>query len=426
MPTTLAVIGGGPKAAAIVARAATLRELLGAHKVPDVLVFEKRAIGSAWSGDGGYSSGHLTLCSPAEKDVGFPYSEVRARSTKTAVAPLLHARFSWSSYLVATGGFAEWVDRGRDHPSHRLWADYLAWVFLQADQGIVVGDVLDVTPQKSGGWHIRYQADEGVETAFADGVVLTGTGKARDIKSDATALASGRVFDAETFWDARDEVLQYNEIAIAGAGGAAGAIFAWLCRALDERSRTTLHSISPMGTLFPRGDGYAERRWFSDPTDWRELSLVDRRKLLERTEGGVISLRNKQAIDMARNIAFVRGHAGPVIWDGSELGISIAYDRRAPFTLKADCLINAVGFDTWSLLELVKANGVKGLLRPGERDLREKLAETMESDLSFAADAGLGARLHVPSLASLAHGPGLGTLGCLGLVARAVLDPYLE
>src|SRR3546814_17456791 len=72
MPKTLAVIGGGPKAAAIVARAATLRELLGAAKVPDVLVFEKRAIGSAWSGDGGYSSGHLTLCSPAETDVGIP------------------------------------------------------------------------------------------------------------------------------------------------------------------------------------------------------------------------------------------------------------------------------------------------------------------------------------------------------------------
>src|SRR3546814_3606052 len=101
---------------------------------------------------------------------------------------------------------------------------------------------------------------------------------------------------------------------------------------------------------------------------------------------------------MARNSAFVRGHAGPVIWDGSELGISIAYDRRAPFTLKADCLINAVGFDTWSLLEMVKAGGVKGVLRPGESELREKLAEAMASDLSFPEDAGLGARLHVPSL----------------------------
>src|SRR3546814_2745168 len=129
---------------------------------------------SDWSSD---------VCSSdlAEKDVGFPYSEVRARHTKEPLAPLLHARFSWSSFLVATGGFAEWVDRGRDHPSHRLWADYLAWVFLQADQGIVMADVLDVTPQKTGGWHIRYQAEEGIETTFADGVVLTGTGKAREI-----------------------------------------------------------------------------------------------------------------------------------------------------------------------------------------------------------------------------------------------------
>lgn len=426
MPKVLAVVGGGPKAAAIVARAATLRALLGADKVPEILVFERNAVGSAWSGDGGYSSGHLTLCSPAEKDVGFPYSEVRALRTKEPVAPLLHARFSWSSFLVATGGFSEWVDRGRDYPSHRLWADYLAWVFLQADQGVVAADVLDVTPQKKGGWHVRYRADEGEATVFADGVVLTGTGKSRDIRADATALSSGRVFNAETFWAAREEILEYREIAIAGAGGAAGAIIAWLCRALDERSGTTLRSISPMGTLFPRGDGYAERRWFSDPSDWRELSLADRKKLVERTEGGVISLRNKQTIDAARNISFVRGHAGPVIWDGSELGIEISYDRRPSFTFKADCLINAVGFDTWSLLELVKASSVKGLLRPGESALREAVAEAMGADLSFAADAGLGAGLHVPSLAALARGPGMGTLGCLGLVARSVLESYLD
>src|SRR3546814_19841421 len=123
MPKTLAVIGGGPKAAAIVARAATLRELLGAAKVPDVLVFEKRAIGSAWSGDGCYSSGHLTLCSPAEKDVGFPYSEVRARHTKETLAPLHHARFPSPSFLVATTRLAAWVDRVSTHSSHTFRSD---------------------------------------------------------------------------------------------------------------------------------------------------------------------------------------------------------------------------------------------------------------------------------------------------------------
>src|SRR3546814_19270682 len=90
-------------------------------------------------------------------------------------------------------------------------------------------------------------------TTFADGVVLTGTGKARDIKADATALSSGRLFDAESFWDARDEILQYSEIAVAGAGGAAGAISAWLCSALDERGGTTLPSIGPIRTLYPSG-----------------------------------------------------------------------------------------------------------------------------------------------------------------------------
>src|SRR3546814_13602691 len=109
---------------------------------------------------------------------------------------------------------------------------------------------------------------------------------------------------------------------------------------------------------------------------------------------------------MARNIAFVRGHAGPVIWDGSELGISIAYDRRAPFTLKADCLINAVGFDPWSLLEMVKAGGVKGVLRPGESALRETLAEEMASHLSVPDDHGLDARVHVPSRLASRTDPG--------------------
>src|SRR3546814_18061612 len=55
---------------------------------------------------------------------------------------------------------------------------------------------------------------------------------------------------------------------------------------------------------------------------------------------------------------------------------------------------------------MVKAGGVKGVLRPGESELREKLAEAMASDLSFPEDAGLGARLHVPSLRASRTDPG--------------------
>src|SRR3546814_16057174 len=100
--------------------------------------------------------------------------------------------------------------------------------------------------------------EEGIETTFADGVVLTGTGKARDIQADATALSSGRLFDAESFWDARDEILQYSEIAVAGAGGAGGATIAWLCRALDDRGRHQTPNISPICPPFKRGHGYTQ------------------------------------------------------------------------------------------------------------------------------------------------------------------------
>src|SRR3546814_1791010 len=55
---------------------------------------------------------------------------------------------------------------------------------------------------------------------------------------------------------------------------------------------------------------------------------------------------------------------------------------------------------------MVKAGGVKGVLRPGESELREKLAEAMASDLSFPEDAGLGARFPVPSLRASRTDPG--------------------
>jgi len=423
MAKTLAIIGGGAKAAAIVARAAVLRDLLGEECTPRVLVFEQNSVGSAWRGDGGFSSGFLTLCSPAEKDVGFPYGEVAPTYGGVAVGPKLYSRFSWQSFLVSQGRYAAWVDRGRDHPSHELWADYLAWVFVNAQQSVVSGQVTQIEPAKDG-WTIRYTDEDGPDETLVDGVVLTGAGEAREIKFSSHGMPAGRILDARTFWGARSSVLEHREIAVAGAGGAAGAIIAWLARALVETPAATVHNVSPMGTLFPRGDGYAERRWFSDPSDWKELTKDHRRKLLERTEEGVISARNKRMIDEATNINYVRGRAVDTTWDGSELRIHIDYDGQSMPPLKADCLINAIGFDAWSLLKLVNRPTAAGLANPSSSQ-RQTVMENMLPNLSFSASAGLGDNLHVPSLAGLAHGPGMGTLGCLGLVAKSILDGYL-
>lgn len=427
----LAVIGAGAKAAALVARAAVLSDL-GVLDVPEIYVFDRNGVGSAWSGDQGFSSGHLTLCSPAEKDVGFPYLEAMPTIAGHSIARALFGRFSWQAFLVADGRYAEWVDRGRDYPIHRLWADYLAWVFVEADHPVSIADVTEVENRLPGKWRITATDATGQYYVDVDGVVLTGTGDAFTLKTDGTAVPADHLLDAETFWEARERVVTMKNIAVAGAGGGAGTIIGWLSRRLAGEN-ATIYSISPMGTLLPRGDGFSERRWFTDPSDWGELSADHRRKILDHTESGVISMRNKGTIDLATNIAYVRGKADRVAWDGAEMRIDIVYDKGssgaprlvAEPPLLVDCLINAIGFNPWSLLKIVKGRLAQTLWQ-ADAKTRETVADAMLRNLSFDASAGLGHNLHVPVLAAFALGPGYSTLGCLGSMAQSILDSYLS
>ena len=90
--------------------------------------------GAAWSGAHGYTDGRQRLCTPAERDVGFPYQAGLLTAEQTAD---LHARFSWAAYLLAkaaTGrSYLDWVDRGRRPPTHAEFAAYIGWVIERAD-----------------------------------------------------------------------------------------------------------------------------------------------------------------------------------------------------------------------------------------------------------------------------------------------------
>lgn len=425
MAKKLAIIGGGAKAAAMTARNATLRKLLPSRVVPDLLVFEQDHVGAAWSGGGGFSSGFLTLCTPGERDVGFPYDEVRARNGAIApIGPALHADFSWNAWLVATGRLGEWVDRGREHPRHSLWADYLQWVFDRAGQDVTFEAVSRVEALTTG-WRVHHgPAGAAVDV---DGVLLTGTGRSREIKT-APDVPPERILTAETFWSERERIRSFGSprIAVAGDGGSAGTIVAWLAEAFAE-THAAIFSISPMGTLFPRGDGYAERRWFSDPSDWRDLCVEDREKLISRTEAGVVSLRVKSAIDRSNLVGFEKGKAVLVQWedDENELVISVDYEGGG-VPVRADFFVNAIGFDSWSLLETVDAPAVRSLRGAAGADLRKKVERAIEKDLSLPKALGMPPGLHVPALAGVARGPGMGNLGCLGLMARSVHDVYVS
>jgi mycobactin lysine-N-oxygenase len=427
MRKSIAIVGAGAKAAAIAALASVLRHPERGLDVPEILIFEKGEPGGAWSGAYEFTNGALRLCTPGEKDVGFPYSSLADLGLD--VASDLQAKFSWSSFLVATGQMADWVDRGRNHPSHNDWAGYLQWVLIQAAQDCVKATVTRIAHNGSK-WVIYYTSAKGDFSHEVDGVVLTGSGDPNPIRKTGN-IPEDRVFDAKTFWGECEQRLlaglKGGSIVVVGDGGSAGAIAAWLAQVHLENKSVKISCLTPLGTMFPRGDGYSERRWFSDPSKWNELHPDHQVKVLDRTEKGVISLHNKDVIDKARNVHHVRGKAVECRWQDDELEIETKYpDNPNPDPIKADYLINATGFDLWGLLRIVEVSGAEALFGGSFATARSVAAKSMLPDLSFGTHLGIPPGLHVPSIAARKHGPGYGNLGCLGLTAKAVLQKYLK
>jgi len=408
------VIGAGAKAAAIVARAAAL----GA-RAPDVFVLERNVVGAGWDGSSGFSDGHTLLCTPPEKDVGFPYESTGATSAagpaRTEVE--IARRFSWSSFLVEGGGYGAWIDRGRPPVTHARWAEYLRWVFRQSGAHPVPGEATGLA-RRGTKWEVSYRGERGPTLLDADGVVVTGPGTPKVLTATGVP-PPGRLLDSRTFFKEAETLraaARHKTVAVIGAGGSAGAILGWLASALAG-SAFRLLSVSSNGTLFLRGDGFSERRHFTDPGAWPELPVEVRANILSRTEEGVISAQNRAVIDRCDRLEFHRGRAGALEWSGTEFDIGLK-DTGGLSSIKADYVVTALGFDLHAYVLDLLAPASPG--NPLTTDLGANIGVDLSIDPKIA-----GPGLHVPGLAGLAQGPGFATLGCLGLLARRVLDPYM-
>src|SRR5262245_36231254 len=127
MPSdSVTIIGGGPKALAIAAKACVLSDL--GFSVPKLKIIEKNGIAANWKPQSGFTNGRLKLGTSPEKDVGFPYSSSCWGDDFNARVDQKMQQFSWQSYLVEKRKYASWIDRGRPQPEHRIWAEYLEWV----------------------------------------------------------------------------------------------------------------------------------------------------------------------------------------------------------------------------------------------------------------------------------------------------------
>lgn len=438
----LAIIGAGPKAVAIAAKAAVLARQPASKRV-NVTVFEKDRLASAWMGGYGYTDGVQPLCTLAERDLGFPYL---ADSRPSTVAEQMFAEFSWQAHAIRKGmgsaQYDQWVLHGRHPPTHNQFARYLDDAFRRSGAALLLEEVKYVSYNPANNKWLIVSVDAGndaVSQREFDGVVITGSGPAQSLSvvSAGNPAQSNRVFDGVTFWSALKQIVHIldNEpvddrsIVIIGAGGTAAAIAYWFVR---NKIEVPITIMGKEATLYARHPGFFEDRLFSDEDAWALLDNATRLEFVSRLTTGVVwdSVLKNLATDSINYVCAqvsqlevlppphsglypdVVAHFHPPVPGGTSWNGAVHKQAGAIF-------INARGFDRWKFIELLPQH------QATDFNDRELIMATISRALMLT-QTGAGPfppGLHVPMLASI-QGPAASNLMALGWMSDRILERY--
>lgn len=419
----IAVIGAGPKGAAIAAKAWCLRQL---PLDVEVMVFDRREAGAFWSGKHGYTDGAQRLCTPAERDLGFPYSH----DMDIGIADLMQQHFSWQAFLVSLDGgghYADWVNHGRKPPMHSQFAQYLAFALDKAEAAPEIGSVERVSVEQ-GKWSIVVGRGASARAYDGfDGLVVTGPGPA---KSKVPQITDPRLFNGVDFWsrtaerDAAVAGLNGLGVVIIGGGGTAAALTAWFLR---NNHRVPISLINSQAMLFTRTANFFESSLFDDEETWQALAPKERRTFTARLNRGVVWETITDLLSEAETLELLPGKAtnialGDAPADGSAAPLVVTYGNHAAkgLTQRAGLVIDATGFDEWDFLRLLPAELRAQLADDAQK---EALTEKMERDLSLPLQNA--PKLHTPNLSEMI-GPGYQSLMVLGAMSDRILKPYRD
>lgn len=411
--TTLAVLGAGVKAVAVAAKARALRDM--GVEAPDVVAVERTEIAANWRPSGGWTDGEHRLGTGPEKDIGFPYRSALVAGRNAELDERM-TRYSWQAYLVGTGQFAEWVDRGRPAPTHQRWSSYLRWVAEAVEMTVVPGDV-DRLAVDGDGWALHARET----TVRADAVMITGPGQAEK----SILPGNPRVLSIAQFWHraAGHDRIRAERVAVVGGGETAASMLNELFR----HRVSTITVISPQVTLFTRGEGFFENTLFSDPTDWSTLTLAERRDALARTDRGVFSARVQDALLADDRIRHLRGRVAHAVGREERIRLTLSTNRGGENfeTVHGfDLVIDGSGADPLWFAPLFSQEALDLLeLGLGGPLSGDRLAEAIGHDLALA---DVTPKLFLPNLAGLTQGPGFPNLSCLGLLSDRVLGAQLS
>lgn len=407
----LLVVGAGPKAMAVAAKAHVLRQL--GMPAPQVIVVEAHAVGGNWLPSGGWTNGQHRLGTSPEKDIGFPYHSVWARSRNREIDEAMLA-FSWTAFLVERGTYAEWVDRGRPSPQHHLWARYLQWVADKIDVEVVAGAVRKIAAG-AGGWVVSVVDADGLATEIeAERLMITGPGNSRRAMADHPKMLS-----IADFWDlvGRRQLPVSSRAAVIGGGETAAS-------AMDELVRhdvLTVSVISPAATIYTRGESYFENSLFSDPAKWRGLTLEERRDVVRRTDRGVFSVRVQENLLGDARVHHLQGRVVHVADQDGGVALTLRNENRADRVHAFDLVVDATGGQPLWFLDMFDTDAADLVeLALGGPVTQRRLEASIGYDLAVS---GLDTKLYLPNLAGLAQGPGFPNLSCLGQLSDRILGP---
>ncbi|MCJ2014195.1 SidA/IucD/PvdA family monooxygenase [Methylobacterium sp. J-076] len=421
--SNIAVVGCGPKAAAIVARAHCLNRFEGTGNQISVTVFEEHGIAAAWDGSHGYTDGDQKLCTPAERDLGFPYYSDEAFPD---IAGMLKRDFSWDAFQLSPphnkARYAEWVSRGRKPQTHREFANYIRFAFRQADNKPVFGKVTGIRRSRRH-WTVEFnERKTGRPDAFEgfDGVVFTGPGPSLN---KLTKTPFKDVYSGRDFWTHRRRILtnlgkRDAGVVIIGGGGTTAAIAAWLVRHLPDGRKINL--VNTQGTLFNRTVNFFENRIFDDPEPWAAFYNDERRNFVKRLNRGVVWENVTDILSETEGLLFTPGRAIEIKAGTGGTKLVVVCENNTsdvPVEVPADVVVDASGFDAWWFTPLLP----KALQGRVSRRNAERLEDGMLGDLSF--DLPGWPRIHAP-MHSQIIGPGYNSLMVLGGMAERVLRPY--
>ncbi len=413
----LVVLGAGPKGIAISTKAFALRKR--GIQVPEVVLIDKSEVAANWTGKYGLTHGRSLLCTPPDKDLGFPYCSAFGREVDHIMQ-----EFSWQRYKIDQGTYREWIDRGRYHPTHLEWARYLQWAGNKAGAKVVNGEITDNSIERGENiWTIKYRScnpllSDNVEPLNACGIVVTGPGGPISLRNQADHF---RITNSQTFWHAsslsRLKRLRAGRVAVIGSGETAATVVLELSRILQTDIQINL--IHPRPQLPTRSQSGYENIHYSDPSEYIKWPEAMRLEFLKATDRGVVSPTSIAQLNRTDNVIPTPGRAVAAKIVGGKVRISLELNGEQLPCQDYDHVVIAIGFNPLTFLSFF-GQGVFSIR--GRKDQRVlKISRKIGSDLSMD---GIMPKVHLPMLANIKHGPGFPNLSCLSLLSDRILSSY--